>query len=195
MRDPLDCRAALAMTKGSSSTQLCQRKYINRVLFGDLVQFLAQRRHGWNGEMIEFYKFRSMVMHEEGHGQVTQATKGNGRITPFGRFLRGTSLDELPQFLNALQGNMSIVGHRPHALAHNEQYKELIPRYMLRHKVKPGITGWAQISGFRGETDTLDKMQHRIAHDLFYIENWSVWLDLKIILMTACKGFVSKNAY
>lgn len=154
-----------------------------------------QLRLGWNGKEIRVYKFRTMVVHEEPEGQVTQASANDSRITPVGAFLRRTSLDELPQFLNVLQGKMSIVGPRPHALAHNDHYKELVPRYMLRHKVKPGITGWAQINGFRGETDTLDKMEKRIEYDLFYIENMSLWLDLKIIALTVFKGFVHRNAY
>jgi len=116
-------------------------------------------------------------------------------VTKFGVFLRRISLDELPQFFNVLQGKMSIVGPRPHALAHNEFYKESVDAYMLRHKVKPGITGWAQIHGFRGETDTLEKMQSRVEYDLFYIENWSLWLDIKIIVRTIFSGFTSKNAY
>lgn len=154
-----------------------------------------QRRHGWNGEEIWVYKFRSMVVHAEQHGQVTQAQKSDARITPLGAFLRRTSLDELPQFINVLQGRMSIVGPRPHALVHNEHYKELVPGYMLRHKVKPGITGWAQINGFRGETDTLDKMEKRVEYDLHYIENLSTGLDLKIIFATVFRGFVHSNAY
>jgi len=152
-----------------------------------------QKRHGWDGREIRVYKFRSMVVHQE--KGVTQATKGDVRITPFGAFLRRTSLDELPQFFNVLQGRMSIVGPRPHALAHNEEYKDKIEQYMKRHKVKPGITGWAQVNGYRGETDTLYKMQKRVEYDLNYIENWSLWLDLKIIFLTIFKGFVDKNAY
>ncbi|MEW5838454.1 MAG: undecaprenyl-phosphate glucose phosphotransferase [Pseudomonadota bacterium] len=154
-----------------------------------------QKRHGWDGREITVYKFRSMVNHQENSGRVTQACKGDPRITPVGAFLRRTSLDELPQFLNVLQGRMSIVGPRPHAIAHNEQYKELIDDYMQRHKVKPGITGWAQINGYRGETDTLEKMQKRIEYDLYYIEHWSLWFDLKIIILTIFKGFIHKNAY
>jgi len=154
-----------------------------------------QQRHGWNGEEIWVYKFRSMVVHQEAGTQVTQASKNDARITPLGAFLRRTSLDELPQFLNVLQGRMSIVGPRPHAMAHNEHYKELVPGYVLRHKVKPGITGWAQINGFRGETDTLDKMEKRVEYDLYYIEHVSLLLDLKIIFATVFKGFVHKNAY
>ncbi len=157
--------------------------------------FFRQPRHGWNGEIIQVLKFRTMVIHKENAGQVTQATKGDERVTPFGCFLRRTSLDELPQFINVVTGSMSIVGPRPHAIAHNEQYKELIPRYMLRHKVKPGITGWAQINGLRGETDTLDKMRMRVEFDMHYIEHWSLWNDLKIILVTVFKGFINPNAY
>ena len=154
-----------------------------------------QRRHGWNGEQIWVYKFRSMFVHTEKEFQVTQASRHDKRITPLGAFLRRTSLDELPQFINVLQGRMSIVGPRPHAVVHNEHYKDLVPGYMLRHKVKPGITGWAQINGYRGETDTLDKMQKRVEFDLHYIENLSLGLDLKIIVATMFKGFIHRNAY
>jgi putative colanic acid biosynthesis UDP-glucose lipid carrier transferase len=154
-----------------------------------------QQRHGWGGRAIEVYKFRSMHLHDAAPNQVQQATRSDTRITPFGAFLRRTSLDELPQFINVLQGRMSIVGPRPHALAHNEHYKELIDSYMLRHKVKPGITGWAQVNGYRGETDTLEKMQKRIEYDLYYIEHWSLGLDLKIIALTLFKGFSHPNAY
>lgn len=154
-----------------------------------------QRRHGWDGKPITVYKFRTMVMHCEDEGQVTQAKRCDSRITKFGAFLRRTSLDELPQFFNVLQGRMSIVGPRPHAIAHNELYKDQIDDYMKRHKVKPGITGWAQINGWRGETDTLDKMKKRVEYDLYYIENWSLWFDLKIITKTLLTGFVGKNAY
>lgn len=154
-----------------------------------------QYRTGINGKPFKVYKFRSMVIHSETDGQVTQAKKGDSRVTPIGAFLRRTSLDELPQFFNVLQGRMSIVGPRPHALAHNEYYKDLVESYMQRHKVKPGITGWAQVNGLRGETDTLEKMQARVEHDLWYIDNWSLWLDLKIILLTVFKGFVNPHAY
>ena len=154
-----------------------------------------QKRHGWDGKLIKVYKFRSMVVHCEDEGKVTQAKKCDYRITKFGAFLRRTSLDELPQFFNVLQGCMSIVGPRPHAIAHNEQYKEQIEAYMLRHKVKPGITGWAQVNGLRGETDTLDKMKKRVEYDLYYIEHWSLWFDMKIIVRTLFTGFVNKNAY
>ncbi len=154
-----------------------------------------QKRHGWDGKPITVYKFRTMKVHEEKDGQVTQAKKNDPRVTRFGAFLRRTSLDELPQFFNVLQGRMSIVGPRPHALAHNEMYKEQVDAYMQRHRVKPGITGWAQINGWRGETDTLDKMEKRVEYDLYYIENWSLWFDLKIIFLTLFKGFVHQKAY
>ncbi|MGM0831855.1 undecaprenyl-phosphate glucose phosphotransferase [Halomonas qaidamensis] len=154
-----------------------------------------QYREGSNGRRFKVYKFRSMYVHDENDGKVTQAKKNDSRITKVGAFLRRTSLDELPQFYNVLQGRMSIVGPRPHALAHNEQYKELVESYMRRHKVKPGITGWAQVNGLRGETDTLQKMERRVEYDLWYIDNWSLWLDLKIIVMTVFKGFKHANAY
>jgi putative colanic acid biosysnthesis UDP-glucose lipid carrier transferase len=154
-----------------------------------------QRRLGWNGTEITVYKFRTMYATGESSESFSQAQRNDERVTNFGRFLRRTSLDELPQFINVLQGRMSIVGPRPHAIAHNEQFKELVPRYMLRHRVKPGITGWAQIHGLRGETDTLQKMESRVEHDLFYIENMSILLDLRIIIMTIFKGFGHKNAY
>ncbi len=114
---------------------------------------------------------------------------------PLGRFLRRTSLDELPQFFNVLQGTMSVVGPRPHAVAHNEHYRHLIHGYMLRHKVKPGITGWAQVNGWRGETNTVDKMQKRVDYDLHYIRNWSLWLDMRIVWLTVLRGFTGRNAY
>jgi len=154
-----------------------------------------QKRHGWDGRVINVYKFRTMKVHSEGDGVVTQAVKGDLRITRLGAFLRCTSLDELPQFFNVLQGRMSIVGPRPHAIQHNEIYKEKVNQYMLRHMVKPGITGWAQVNGLRGETDTLEKMKRRVEFDLYYIENWSFWFDLKIIFLTIFKGFVNKNAH
>lgn len=157
--------------------------------------FFKQKRLGWDGCVINVYKFRTMFLHEEADGQVTQASVHDVRVTPFGRFLRRTSLDELPQFLNVLQGRMSIVGPRPHALSHNEQYKEVVDTYMQRHRVKPGITGWAQVNGWRGETDTLHKMQKRVEYDLYYINNWSLFFDLKIIVLTFFRGFINRNAY
>lgn len=153
-----------------------------------------QRRYGLKGDVVEVWKFRSMTVCDDGD-RIVQAQKNDARVTPFGAFLRRTSLDELPQFINVLQGQMSIVGPRPHAVAHNEEYRRLIHGYMLRHKVKPGITGWAQVNGWRGETDTLDKMQGRVDCDLAYVRNWSLWLDIKIIFMTVFKGFFGKNVY
>lgn len=153
-----------------------------------------QKRYGMDGKAIKVWKFRSMTVMEN-DTLVKQATKNDVRVTKVGSFLRKTSLDELPQFFNVLSGKMSIVGPRPHAVAHNEQYRNIIEGYMLRHKVKPGITGWAQINGWRGETDTIDKMEKRIEYDLEYIREWSIWLDLKIILLTVFKGFINKSAY
>lgn len=153
-----------------------------------------QQRYGIDGKPIEVWKFRSMTVMEDG-SKVIQATRNDSRLTPIGAFLRGTSLDELPQFINVLKGDMSIVGPRPHAVVHNEQYRKLILGYMLRHKVKPGITGWAQINGWRGETDTLEKMEKRVEYDLEYIRTWSLWLDLKIVFFTIFKGFINRNAY
>ena len=153
-----------------------------------------QRRYGLNGEEITVYKFRSMTVSEDG-ARIEQAQKDDPRITRIGAFLRRTSLDELPQFINVLQGRMSIVGPRPHAVAHNELYRKIIRGYMLRHKVKPGITGWAQVNGFRGETKELEKMQARIEHDLHYMQNWSIWLDMWIIFRTVWVVLRRDNAY
>ncbi|HHR8108001.1 TPA: undecaprenyl-phosphate glucose phosphotransferase, partial [Klebsiella pneumoniae] len=147
-----------------------------------------QLRYGMDGKPIRVWKFRSMRVMENDEN-VVQATKNDIRVTKVGKFLRSTSLDELPQFFNVWCGQMSVVGPRPHAVAHNEQYRALIQGYMLRHKVKPGITGLAQINGWRGETDTLEKMEKRIEYDLLYIRGWSIWLDLKIIFLTVFKGF------
>jgi len=153
-----------------------------------------QKRHGMNGKEILVWKFRSMNVMEKDH-EFKQATKDDERITRVGAFLRKTSLDELPQFFNVLTGEMSVVGPRPHALAHNAQYRRSICGYMQRHKVKPGMTGLAQISGYRGETETKQKMEQRVASDMEYLNNWSIWLDLKIILMTPLVLFKDDNAY
>ncbi|EAW8145572.1 undecaprenyl-phosphate glucose phosphotransferase [Salmonella enterica subsp. enterica] len=153
-----------------------------------------QTRYGMDGKPIKVWKFRSMKVMENDK-VVTQATQNDPRVTRVGNFLRRTSLDELPQFINVLTGGMSIVGPRPHAVAHNEQYRQLIEGYMLRHKMKPGITGWAQINGWRGETDTLEKMEKRVEFDLEYIREWSIWFDIKIVFLTIFKGFVNKAAY
>ena len=153
-----------------------------------------QKRNGLDGEEITVYKFRSMRTMDDGP-VVKQATKDDPRITRFGAFIRRTSLDELPQFINVLQGRMSIVGPRPHAVAHNELYRKLIKAYMVRHKVKPGITGWAQVNGHRGETDTVEKMQARVEYDLEYLRNWSLGFDLQIIARTIKLVFFDRNAY
>jgi putative colanic acid biosynthesis UDP-glucose lipid carrier transferase len=149
-----------------------------------------QRRYGLDGKEILVYKFRTMTVCEDGD-RVTQARRRDPRVTRFGALLRQSSLDELPQLLNVLEGTMSIVGPRPHAVAHNEQYRRLIDGYMIRHKVRPGITGWAQVNGLRGDTAISD----RTKYDLWYIENWSLLLDIKILIRTALRMFTDKNAY
>jgi putative colanic acid biosysnthesis UDP-glucose lipid carrier transferase len=153
-----------------------------------------QRRYGVDGEEFYVFKFRTMTVCEDGD-VVTQATKCDTRVTRLGAIMRRLSLDELPQVLNVLGGTMSLVGPRPHAVAHNEQYRKLIPGYMLRHKVRPGITGWAQVNGLRGETDTIDKMQQRVAYDLDYVCRWSVGLDIAILCRTLLIIFHDKRAY
>ena len=157
--------------------------------------FFRQKRHGWNGEEITIFKFRTMHLHEEVLGVVTQAKKEDARVTRVGRWLRRMSLDELPQLINVLTGSMSLVGPRPHATEHNELYVNIIRNYMHRHRVKPGITGWAQVNGYRGETDTPEKMQRRVEYDLYYIEHWSIGFDLVIIALTFVRGLASPQAY
>lgn len=144
--------------------------------------FFKQQRHGWDEKVFDMWKFRSMYMHDD--AQVRQATRYDSRITPIGRFIRRTSIDELPQLFNVLQGNMSLVGPRPHAIEHNNLYAKEIQSYMRRHRIKPGMTGLAQINGLRGETDTLDKMLRRVEFDLEYINKWSIWLDWEILMRT-----------
>jgi putative colanic acid biosysnthesis UDP-glucose lipid carrier transferase len=156
--------------------------------------FFQQWRYGLNGHAIKVYKFRTMKVCEDGYC-FSQATRGDPRVTCIGAFLRRTSLDELPQLINVLQGRMSLVGPRPHPVALNEEYRKLVPGYMLRHKVKPGITGLAQVNGLRGETDTVDKMKKRVELDLQYLQRWSVFLDLKIICQTIWKNAWRTNAY
>ena len=156
--------------------------------------FFKQDRHGWDGKVIKVWKFRSMKMHTEQEGEVTQATKEDPRITDIGKLIRRTSIDELPQLINVLQGTMSLVGPRPHAVAHNDYYSDKINAYLARHRIKPGITGLAQISGCRGETETLDKMEKRIEYDLAYINNWSLALDIKILIKTPL-SLLSKDIY
>ena len=153
-----------------------------------------QWRYGLDGQPIEIYKFRTMTVCEDGY-EFKQAVPCDPRVTSFGAFLRRTSLDELPQLINVLQGRMSIVGPRPHPVALNESFRKKVPGYMLRHKVRPGITGLAQINGWRGETDTLEKMEKRIEQDLEYLRQWSIFLDLKIIALTIWNGAWKTNAY
>ena len=157
-----------------------------------------QKRHGFNNELIEVYKFRSMYVDQCDAAAARMVTKGDPRVTPVGRFIRKTSLDELPQLFNVLKGDLSLVGPRPHALqakAANTLYDQVVDGYFARHKVKPGITGWAQVNGWRGETDTSEKLQRRVEHDLYYIENWSVLLDLRILLTTPFALLKTENAY
>jgi undecaprenyl-phosphate glucose phosphotransferase len=157
--------------------------------------FFRQRRHGLGGREFYMMKFRSMRVHNSDGPQVVQATRNDPRITRFGAFLRKSSLDELPQIFNVLGGSMSIVGPRPHAAQHNSHYEKLIHRYMQRHYVKPGITGWAQVNGFRGETPELRTMKKRVQYDLDYIRRWSLWLDIRIIVLTAVRVLGQKSAY
>jgi putative colanic acid biosynthesis UDP-glucose lipid carrier transferase len=171
------------------------------VLIGILVKLTSpgpmifkQRRYGLDGREIEVYKFRTMKVTENGV-HVQQATKGDPRITPIGGLLRRSSLDELPQLINVLQGRMSLVGPRPHAVAHNELYRKLIKGYMLRHKVLPGITGLAQVNGCRGETQELHQMEARVRYDLEYLRHWTPMLDVKILLLTLLKVFRDDRAY
>ena len=154
-----------------------------------------QPRMGMDGRIFTVFKFRTMFVHREEQGTITQASRSDVRVTRLGAFLRRFSLDELPQLINVLRGEMSLVGPRPHAIQHNELYKDAVQRYMLRHKVKPGMTGWAQVNGWRGESDTLEKMQKRVEFDLYYIEHWSLGFDLWILVLTVLKGFFNKNAF
>jgi putative colanic acid biosynthesis UDP-glucose lipid carrier transferase len=153
-----------------------------------------QRRHGSNHRIIEVWKFRTMTVMEDGD-HVPQACKNDRRVTRTGRFLRKTSLDELPQLFNVLTGDMSLVGPRPHALTHNDHYSQRLENYASRHRVKPGITGWAQIHGLRGEITAPELMEQRVRYDLEYIDNWSIWFDLQILFLTPLFGFVSRKAY
>ncbi len=156
--------------------------------------FFKQKRHGFNHEVFQIYKFRTMTVAEDGD-KVVQAQKEDARITPVGGFLRKWSLDELPQLINVLRGEMSLVGPRPHALAHNHEYAKLIENYTGRHKVKPGITGWAQVNGLRGETSETKQMEDRVKFDLDYVDNWSLWFDVKILILTIAAVLFPKNAH
>jgi Undecaprenyl-phosphate glucose phosphotransferase len=155
----------------------------------------VQHRKGANGKTFRIFKFRTMRMHAEKSGVLKQATRDDPRVTRVGAFLRRTSLDELPQLLNVLRGEMSVVGPRPHAVQHDELYQGLVSDYMQRYRVKPGMTGWAQVNGYRGETDRLEKMQRRVECDLYYLRNWSFALDMRIVIATACRGITHRNAY
>jgi lipopolysaccharide/colanic/teichoic acid biosynthesis glycosyltransferase len=157
-----------------------------------------QKRYGFNNELIEVYKFRSMFVDQGDATASKLVTRGDPRVTPVGRFIRRTSLDELPQLFNVIKGELSLVGPRPHALqakAANTLYDQVVDGYFARHKVKPGITGWAQVNGWRGETDTSDKIRRRVEHDLHYIENWSVLFDIRIMLATPLSLIRTQNAY
>ena len=156
--------------------------------------FFRQRRYGFNQKAFRIIKFRTMVTLDDG-GVVQQATQGDPRVTRVGRWLRALNLDELPQLINVVRGEMSLVGPRPHALSHNREYEHIIARYARRHNVKPGITGWAQVHGIRGETDTPDKMQKRVEYDLFYIENWSLARDFIILVWTVISPTAYRNAH
>jgi putative colanic acid biosynthesis UDP-glucose lipid carrier transferase len=156
--------------------------------------FFRQERTGWDGKNFKIWKFRSMKLHTEEDGVVRQATREDPRITRVGRFIRRTSIDELPQLFNVLAGQMSLVGPRPHALEHNIEYSKHIEAYLARHRIKPGITGLAQIRGFRGETKELEQMEKRVKYDLEYINNWSLWLDLSILARTPF-SLKSDNAF
>jgi Undecaprenyl-phosphate glucose phosphotransferase len=157
--------------------------------------FFKQRRKGADGRVFTIYKFRTMRLHKQKAGVLEQAKRGDPRITAVGGFLRRTSLDELPQFFNVLRGEMSVVGPRPHAIEHDDLYQNVVSGYIHRYRIKPGITGWAQVNGYRGETDRIEKMEGRVEHDLYYLRNWSFGLDLRIILATIFKGIVHPNAY
>ena len=154
-----------------------------------------QKRKGVDGRQFSIFKFRTMKLHADKPGQLAQASRHDRRITRVGAFLRRTSLDELPQFVNVLLGQMSVVGPRPHAIEHDNLYKDLVDGYMYRYRIKPGITGWAQVNGYRGETRKVEKMEARVKFDLFYMQNWSFWFDIKIIFITIFKGFGGRNAF
>lgn len=186
------CFAAAALT-ALAPLLICIAIAIKATSKGPVL--FTQFRKGADGRPFRIYKFRSMALHKEQAGHVTQAKRHDPRVTKIGAFLRRTSLDELPQFLNVLFGQMSVVGPRPHAIEHDDLYKDLVYGYMFRYRIKPGITGWAQVNGYRGATTKVEKMESRVKFDLFYIHNWSFWFDIKIVAITMFKGFVSRNAY
>jgi Undecaprenyl-phosphate glucose phosphotransferase len=156
--------------------------------------FFAQKRNGFNGQAFDIYKFRTMHVLEDGPA-VKQATRNDPRVTRLGHWLRRSSIDELPQLFNVIRGDMSMVGPRPHATTHNSEYEKLIANYAFRHHVKPGLTGWAQVNGYRGETRRIEQMQRRVEHDLWYINNWNLWLDLRIVLQTVGVAWRQDAAY
>jgi exopolysaccharide biosynthesis polyprenyl glycosylphosphotransferase len=156
--------------------------------------FFLQTRAGFNGRPFKIYKFRTMSTLDDGP-VIVQATENDRRVTHLGALLRKLSIDELPQLLNVLRGEMSLVGPRPHALAHDNEYDRLIATYAIRHKMKPGITGWAQVNGFRGETPEIGMMERRVESDLWYVESWSLWLDIRILLLTVVRVLRSDNAF
>jgi undecaprenyl-phosphate galactose phosphotransferase/putative colanic acid biosynthesis UDP-glucose lipid carrier transferase len=153
-----------------------------------------QKRNGFNGHAFNIFKFRTMHVHEDGP-VIRQATRNDPRITRIGRWLRKSSIDELPQLFNVILGDMSLVGPRPHATSHNSEYEKLIANYAFRHHVKPGLTGWAQVNGYRGETQQIELMERRVEHDIWYINNWSPWLDLRIVLQTTLLALRQTTAY
>ena len=153
-----------------------------------------QRRSGFNGRIFHIFKFRTMSVQEDG-AAVVQAGRDDKRVTRFGKWLRRTSIDELPQLVNVLLGNMSVVGPRPHAISHDDEFSKIAENYAYRHHVKPGITGWAQVNGYRGETKTPEQVRRRVELDLYYIDNWSLLLDVKILFMTLIEVAKGENAY
>ena len=192
MKDVMDRSIAALALIGLSPLMLWVAYKVKQSSPGPV--FFKQDRHGWDGKVIKVWKFRSMKLHAEENGEVKQATKEDPRITDIGKMIRRTSIDELPQLINVLQGTMSLVGPRPHAVAHNDYYSDKINAYLARHRIKPGITGLAQISGYRGETETIDKMEKRVEYDLAYINNWSLGLDVKILIKTPM-SLLAKDIY
>jgi Undecaprenyl-phosphate glucose phosphotransferase len=156
--------------------------------------FFRQKRNGFNGRAFDIFKFRTMHVSEDGP-VIVQATRNDPRVTNLGRWLRRSSIDELPQLFNVIWGDMSLVGPRPHATSHNSEYEQLIANYAFRHHVKPGLTGWAQVKGYRGETRQIEQMKARVEHDLWYINNWTPWLDLRIVLQTIVVALRQTTAY
>ncbi|WP_244814941.1 undecaprenyl-phosphate glucose phosphotransferase [Caballeronia sp. Lep1P3] len=204
MAAPLTDRALAIKAAFDRAFAACALVFVSPLLLGIAVAvklsspgpvIFRQWRHGSKGEPFQIYKFRTMHVHASPDGVVMQATRGDSRITRIGAFLRRTSLDELPQFLNVLRGEMSVVGPRPHAIEHDALYQDIVDGYIHRYCIRPGITGWAQINGLRGGTDSIDAMRQRIELDLYYLSNWSLALDVRIVLATAVRGLIHRNAY